>query len=71
MCVYLWIREKDKLLTNDLEFGFKDGTSSTMRTTMVREAVSYYVSNGTTVYGFTLYASKALTEFIIVNYLVF
>uniref|UniRef100_A0A0P4VXS2 Reverse transcriptase domain-containing protein n=1 Tax=Scylla olivacea TaxID=85551 RepID=A0A0P4VXS2_SCYOL len=59
------MRERDKLLTNDLQFGFKEGTSSTMCTAMVRETVSYYVSKGTTVYGFTLDASKAFDR---VNY---
>ncbi len=49
------MKERDKLLTTDLQFMFKEGTSSTMCTPVVRGTVSRYVCNGsTTVYGFIL-----------------
>ena len=51
--------------TSDLQFGFKDGLSTTMCTFMVKETISYYVNNGSTVHVLLLDASKAFDR---VNY---
>ena len=52
-------KERDRLVTSDLQFGYKSGSSTTVCTSMVVETVSYYVSNGSNVYGLLLDASKA------------
>ena len=54
--------------TSDLQFGFKDGLSTTMCTFMVKETISYYVNNGSTVHVLLLDASKAFDR---VNYCMF
>ena len=36
--------------TSDLLFGYKDGLSTTMSTFMVKETISHYVNNGSTVH---------------------
>ena len=51
--------------TSELQFGFKDGLSTTMCTFMVKETISYYVNNGSTVHVLLLDASKAFDR---VNY---
>ena len=51
--------------TSDLQFGFKDGLSTTMCTFMVKETISYYVNNGSNVHVLLLDASKAFDR---VNY---
>ena len=51
--------------TSDLQFGFRDGLSTTMCTFMVKETISYYVSNGSTVHVLLLDASIAFKR---VNY---
>ena len=52
-------KERDRLVTSDLQFGYKSGSSTTLCTSMVMETVSYFVSNGSNVYGLMLDASKA------------
>ena len=51
--------------TSDLEFGFKDGLSTTMCTFIVKETISYYENNGDTAHVLLLDASKAFHR---VNY---
>ena len=58
-------REKDNLMTSHLQFGFKEGASTSLCTSMVRETVSYFVNRGSNVYGLLLDASKAFDR---VNY---
>ena len=57
--------ESDNLLTNDLQFSFKSGSSTTMCTTMIRETISYFVNKGSNVYGLVLDATKAFDR---INY---
>ena len=38
--------ESEHLFTNDLQFSFKAGSSTTMCTTMIRETISYFVNKG-------------------------
>ena len=52
-------READNLLTNELQFSFKAGSSTTMCSSMIRETISYFVDKNTTVYGLYLDATKA------------
>ncbi len=59
------IKEENNLCTSDLQFSFKTGSSTSLCTSMVQETVSYYVHNGTNVYGLLLDASKAYDR---VNY---
>ena len=39
----------DKLVTSDLQFGFKKGHSTSMCTQLLKETVSYYTSNDSSV----------------------
>ena len=57
--------ECDNLVTNDLQFSFKKGMSTTMCTTMIRETISYFVNKGSTVYSLVLDATKAFDR---INY---
>ena len=56
------IREESHLLTSDLQFSFKTGSSATMCTAMVQETVSCYVYNGSNVYGLLLDATQAFDK---------
>ncbi len=47
-----------KLKTSDLQFAYKAGRSSTMCSTVLKEVVQYYKSNGSPVYGCVFDASK-------------
>lgn len=58
-------KEEDTLCTSELQFSFKKGSSTTLCTSMAQETVSYFVHNGTNVYGMLLDASKAFDR---VNY---
>lgn len=49
----------DKLVTSDLQFGFKKGHSTSMCTQLLKETVAYYTSNNSSVYCIMLDASKA------------
>ena len=51
--------EAEHLLTNDLQFSFKPGSSTTICSTMVRETISYFVHKKSNVYGLVLDATKA------------
>ncbi len=63
--VIILTKEKAHLCTNNLQFGFKQGSSISLCTAMVQETISYYVHNGSNVYGLMLDASKAFDH---VNY---
>ena len=52
--------------TSELQFGFKENSSTTQCTFLVNETISYYVNNGTPVYALLLDASKAFDR---VNYI--
>ena len=58
-------REKSNLFTNDLQFSYKSGSSTTMCTTMIRETISYFNHKGSNVYGLVLDATKAFDR---INY---
>ena len=58
-------REGNNLLTNDLQFSYKAGASTTMCSTMVRETISYFNHRGANVYGLVLDATKAFDR---INY---
>ncbi|CAL4157430.1 unnamed protein product, partial [Meganyctiphanes norvegica] len=58
-------REGQHLITNDLQFSFKSGSSTTMCTSMVRETITYFVHKGANVYSLVLDATKAFDR---VNY---
>ena len=58
-------REEYNLQTSDLQFGFKEGLSTTLCTAMVKETISYFNHDGSNVYGLLLDASKAFDR---VNY---
>ena len=48
--------------TSDLQFGLKDGLSTTMCTFMENETISYCINNGSTVHVLLLDASKAFNR---------
>lgn len=50
---------KLSLQTDNQQFGFKPGCSTTLCTGMLRETVTHFVNNGSNVYGLFLDASKA------------
>jgi len=52
-------RYSDDLTSCDLQFGFKENRSTDMRTMLLKESVSYYVNNGSSVFCTFLDASKA------------
>ena len=52
-------KEEDKLMTSQLQFGFKTGISSHMAASVVQETLDYYTNQGNTIYGLALDASKA------------
>ncbi len=51
--------------SSNLQFIFKPGASTSLCTSMVQETISYYVNNGSNVYGLMLDAIKAFNR---VNY---
>ena len=55
-------KEASNLMTNDLQFSFKPGLSTTMCSTMVRDTISYFVHKNSTVYGLVLDATKAFDQ---------
>ncbi len=63
--VVILTKEKGSLCTSDLQYGFKQGSSTSLGTAMVQETITYYVHNGSNVYGLMLDASKAFDR---VNY---
>ena len=52
-------RYGDRLCSSDLEFGFKAKRSSNMCTMVLKEAIDYYVNNGSSVFCTLLDATKA------------
>ena len=52
-------RYSDKLLTSDLQFCFKAKRSTSMCTMVLKEVISYYVNNDSSVYCTLLGATKA------------
>ncbi len=63
--VIILTKEEAHLCTSNLQFGFKQGSSTSLCTAMVQEIISYYAHNGSNVYSLILDASKA---FDCVNY---
>ena len=53
------------MCTDDLQFGFKAGSSTSLCTAMTQKTIAYYVNNSSNVYGLMLDASKAFDR---VNY---
>jgi hypothetical protein len=60
-------RFSDKLCVFDLQFGFRSKRSTDICTILLKETVSYYISNDSPVYCIMLDATKAFIELIIVN----
>ncbi len=58
-------KESDNLFSSNLQFSFKPCASTSLCTSTVQETISYYVNNGSNVYGLMLDASKAFNH---VNY---
>ena len=52
-------RHDDRLCSSDLKFGFKAKPSTNMCTVVLKEAISYYVNNGSSVFCTLLDAAKA------------
>ena len=52
-------KQTDALKTSDLQFGFKEKSSTSMCTFAVLETIEYYKSNGSNVHVLLLDASKA------------
>ena len=55
----IFSREKNTLVTSDLQFGFKPKLSASLATAAVTETVDYYLDRGGSVYALALDASKA------------
>ncbi len=53
------LKEKDALCSSDMQFGFKEGLSTTECTFTMLETISYYKFNHTNVYALFLDATKA------------
>jgi hypothetical protein len=60
-------RYSDQLFSNELQFGFESGHSTSMCTMMLKETVSYYSSSNANLYCVFLDASKLLIRLNIVN----
>ncbi len=63
--VIILTKEEAHLCTSILQFGFKQGSSNSLCTARGQETISYYVHNGSNVYGLMLDDSKAFDH---VNY---
>ena len=61
-------RQTDALKTSDLQYGFKEKSSTTMCTFAVMETIEYYKKNGSNVHVLLLDASNAFDR---VNYIKF
>ena len=55
-------KNRDKLVSNDLQFAFKPEHSTTQCTWVAREVISYYTSHGSEVFGCLLDCSKAFDK---------
>ena len=60
-------REYDKLLTSDLQFAYKKGHSTDLNIMILKDTVSYYLSNDTPVYCCMIDASKAFDRLNIIK----
>ena len=60
-------RYDDRLCSSDLQFGFKAKRSTNMCTMVLKEAINYYVNNGSSVFCTLLDAAKAFdrVEYVI------
>ena len=58
------------LNTSFNQFGFKPKGSTSMCTMLVKETISYYRANSNDVYCVFLHASKALTVYVMINFLI-
>ncbi len=63
--VVILTKEKGSLCTSNLQYGFKQGSPTSLYTAMMQETISYKVHNGSNVYGLMLEASKTFDH---VNY---
>ena len=59
MDIIILNRYADSLITSDLQFGFKAKRSTNMCTMILKEAIDYYISNGSSVFCTLLDATKA------------
>jgi hypothetical protein len=55
----IFCREKDNLVTSNVQFGFKPKLSAAQATAVVTETIDYYIDRGGSVYALALDASKA------------
>ncbi len=55
-------KESDRLVTSELQFGFKKNLSAVLASTVVLETVDYYVLNGGNVYGLAIDATKVFDQ---------
>ena len=51
--------QSENLMTSEIQFGFKEHSSTIMCSTLLVETVEYYLSNNSTVYVLLIDASKA------------
>ncbi len=63
--VVILTKKNGSLYTSDLQYGFKQGSCTSLCTAMVQETISYYVHNGSNINSLMLDASKAFDN---VNY---
>ena len=61
----------NRLLTSDMQYGYKKNHSTTMCTAIFRDVIEHYVNGHSNVYSCLLDASKAFDKFIMGNYLKF
>jgi len=59
------------LRTSDLQFGFKSRHFTSMCTMVLKETITYYVTNNSSVYCSSWTPPKRSTAFTIVNYFVY
>ena len=57
--IVIMTKEEKHLSTSNYQFSFKKGLSTGLCTAMVQETISYFIHNGSNVYGLLLDASKA------------
>ena len=63
--IHILNKQRHKLYTSELQFGFKESHSAAMATTIVTETIDYYLNNDGIVHGLALDATKAFDR---VNY---
>jgi hypothetical protein len=57
--IHILNKQRHKLYTSELQFGFKESHSAAMATTVVTETIDYYLNNNGIVHGLALDATKA------------